>query len=191
MSVKLIYWFDFDENTHAELLYMEPAYIKESKILIVDSNTFIAKMLFSILEAFGVGKIIVCETLDDAEKKLSNTKLDCVFIDFMMENRSGLNFIKKVREGKSAKNEQTLPIILNTGMTDIDTIVMARDVGVTEVISKPFSPDQVFQKFENAINNPRVFIDVEEYVGPNRRRRRDTSEEWDGESNRRQTATNE
>ena len=170
---------------------MEPNDFKESKILIVDSNIFIAKTLFSILEAFGVGKTIVCETLSDAEKKLSNTKLDCVFIDFMMENRSGLTFIKKIREGKSAKNEQTLPIILNTGMTDVDTVVMARDAGVTEVISKPFSPDQVFQKLHNAINNPRAFIDVEEYVGPNRRRRRDNEEEWDGENNRRQSATSE
>ena len=76
-------------------------------------------------------------------------------------------------------------------MTDIDTIIMARDTGVTEVISKPFSPDQVFQKLENAINNPRAFIDVEEYVGPNRRRHRDISEAWDGENNRRQTATSE
>ncbi len=170
---------------------MELGDLKESKILIVDSNIFIAKTLFSILEAFGVGKILVCETLNEAEKKLSNTKLDCVFVDFMMGNRSGLNFIKKVREGKSVKNEQTLPIILNTGMTDIDTIIMARDAGVTEVISKPFSPDQVFQKMENAINNPRAFIDVEEYVGPNRRRRRDSSEGWDGENNRRQSAASE
>ena len=168
---------------------MGPTDLKKSKILIVDSNVFIAKTLFSILEAFDVGKIIVCETLSDAEKKLSNTELDCVFIDFMMESRSGLSFIKKVREGKSAINDQTLPIILNTGMTDIDTIVMARDAGVTEVISKPFSPDQVFQKLENAINNPRAFIDVEEYVGPNRRRHHDISGEWDSENNRRQTAT--
>jgi len=158
------------------------------KVLIVDSNIFIAKTLFSILEAFDVCKIIVCDTLDSAEKNISEVTVDCVFIDFMMEERAGLNFIKKVREGTSPKNEQALPIILNTGMTDIDTIVLARDAGVSEIISKPFSPDQVLQKMSNAIKNEREFIDVEEYIGPNRRRRKMSIMEWDGANDRRVSA---
>jgi two-component system, chemotaxis family, chemotaxis protein CheY len=155
------------------------------KVLIVDSNVFIAKTLFSILEAFEIGSIIVCDTLSSAEKHLGNTELDCIFVDFMMEDRAGLDFIKMVREGASPENEQTLPIILNTGVTDIDTIVMARDAGVTEIISKPFSPAQVLQKLSNAINNQREFIDVDEYIGPNRRRRKMSIMEWDGENDRR------
>ena len=50
------------------------------RIMIVDSNVFIAKTLFSILEAFNAGKIIVCETIEDAEKVITQTNLDCVFI---------------------------------------------------------------------------------------------------------------
>jgi two-component system chemotaxis response regulator CheY len=169
-------------------LALSPTELTKLKILIVDSNVFIAKTLFSILEAFDVGRIIVCDTIDSAEKNIREVTLDCVFIDFMMEERAGLEFIKKVREGASPKNEQALPIILNTGMTDIDTIVLARDAGVSEIISKPFSPDQVLQKMSNAIKNEREFIDVEEYIGPNRRRRKMSIMEWDGANDRRVSA---
>jgi len=163
----------------------KPKNIKNLKILIVDSNVFIAKTLYSILEAFGVRKIMLSHTLDEAEKMYYSTEIDCVFVDFMMENRTGIEFIKTLRTKPGEKNDQKLPIILNTGLTDRDTIFMARDVGVTEVISKPFSPDQVLSKLENAVNNPRAFIEIDEFVGPDRRRRRPNKKEWSGENDRR------
>lgn len=164
--------------------------LEDLSILVVDNNVFIAKTLFSILDAFGVNKIAVCETLDSAEKKFLSAEIDCIFVDFMMDNRAGIDFIKKVRTKKSIKNDPDLPIILNTGMTDRETIVMARDAGVTEVIGKPFSPDQVLQKLNHAINNPREFIDVDEYVGPNRRRRNVDATDWQGDEDRRKSAVN-
>ncbi len=167
---------------------MDKIEIKDLKILIADSNLFIARTLFSILEAFGVGKIIVCETLEEAEKQYYNSEIDCIFVDFMMEDRSGLEFIKKIRTNRSSKNSPDVPIILDTGMTDRKTIIMARDAGVTEIISKPFSPEQVLQKLDNAVNNKRDFIEVEEFVGPNRRRRKDSISDWDGEKDRRRSA---
>lgn len=160
------------------------------RVLIVDDNNFIAKTLYSILEAFGVRKITICDTLEEAEKKYYNSELDVIFIDFMMENRSGLKFLKNVRASNADKNAADIPIILNTGVTDIDTITMARDSGITEVIGKPFSPDQVHQKMHNALFNRREFINVDEYIGPNRRRRQQHNPEWNGDNERRHSATN-
>lgn len=164
---------------------MKTTEVNDLKVLIVDSNVFIAKTLHSMLDAFGVEKIIMCHSLEDAEKKYFSTDLGCIFIDFMMENRTGINFIKKIRAKPSSKNKPDMPIILNTGVTDIDTIVMARDAGVTEVIGKPFSPEQVLQKLNNAIKNRRAFIDVDEYIGPNRRRRTSNIDDWSGDNDRR------
>lgn len=160
------------------------------RVLIVDNNNFIAKTLYSILEAFGVRKITICDTLEEAEKKYYNSELDVIFIDFMMENRSGLNFLKTVRASNADKNPSDIPVILNTGVTDIDTIIMARDTGITEIIGKPFSPDQIHQKMHNALFNKREFINVDEYIGPNRRRRQQNNPEWDGDNERRHSAVN-
>ncbi|MDG1708428.1 MAG: hypothetical protein P8H03_06680 [Emcibacteraceae bacterium] len=38
------------------------------RVLIVDKNNFIAKTLYSILEAFGVRNITINQSLEDAEK---------------------------------------------------------------------------------------------------------------------------
>ncbi len=160
------------------------------RVLIVDNNNFIAKTLYSILEAFGVRTITICDTLEEAEKKYYNSELDVIFIDFMMENRSGLNFLKTVRASNADKNPSDIPVILNTGVTDIDTIIMARDTGITEIIGKPFSPDQIHQKMHNALFNKREFINVDEYIGPNRRRRQQNNPEWDGDNERRNSAVN-
>ncbi len=170
--------------------YKKSMDIKDLKILIVDSNVFIAKMLYSILEAFGIRNIILCHTLEEAEKKYYSDEINCVFVDFMMQNRSGIEFIKTLRTKPGEKNDQKLPIILNTGLTDMDTIFMARDAGVTEVISKPFSPAQVLSKLENAVNNPRDFIEIDEFIGPDRRRSRLNNNEWSGENDRRRHNAN-
>ena len=166
---------------------MELAELKNLKILIVDSNVFISKTLYSILEAFGIAEIMVCHTLEEAEKKYYNTEMDCIFLDFIMEDKKGIDFIKNIRAKQSSKNSSEIPIILVTGVTSIETIIDARDAGVSEIISKPFSPDQILQKLDNAINNKRQFIDVEEYIGPNRRRRKGNKSEWKGENDRRDT----
>ena len=70
--------------------------------MIVDNN-FIAKILYSTLEAFGVRKLSVCDTLEEAEKKYYNSELDVIFIDFMMENRSGLEFLKNIKTSNTEK----------------------------------------------------------------------------------------
>lgn len=159
--------------------------ISDLTILIADNNSFIAKTLFSILEAFGAKRIILCDDLDDAEKKFYNIDVDCIFVDFMMNKRVGLEFIKKIRTKPGTKNDPELPIILETGVTDIKSVILARDAGVTEIISKPFSPAQVLQKLDSAINRKREFIQSEDFIGPNRRRHKENNSEWNGENDRR------
>ena len=60
------------------------------KILIVDNNAFVAKTLFSVLEAFRVNNVFISGSLEDAEKKMREITFDVIFIDFMMENKLGL-----------------------------------------------------------------------------------------------------
>ena len=161
--------------------------ISDLTILIADKNSFIAKTLFSILEAFGAKRIILCDDLDDAEKKFHNVEIDCIFVDFMMDKRAGLDFIRKIRTKPSTKNDPELPIILETGVTEIHSVILARDAGVTEIISKPFSPAQVLQKLDSAINRRREFIQTDDFIGPNRRRHKENNSEWAGDNDRRGT----
>ncbi len=155
------------------------------KILIVDNNAFVAKTLFSVLEAFRVNNVFISGSLEDAEKKMREITFDVIFIDFMMENKIGIEFITKIRKEPSQKNDQAIPVILFTAFTDLQTITQARDSGITEVISKPFSPEHVFLKLKSVLSNEREFITVDDYLGPNRRRRQPNDEKWNEENDRR------
>lgn len=74
------------------------------RVMIVDNNNFIVKTLYSILEAFRVRKLTICDTLEEAEKKYYISELEVIFIDFMMENRCGLGFLKNIRTSNTEKN---------------------------------------------------------------------------------------
>ena len=56
-------------------------------------------------------------------------------------------------------------------------VTEARDAGVNEFLIKPFSVDGLKRRIIATVNNPRDFIEVESYFGPDRRR---TEKEFHG-----------
>lgn len=124
----------------------------------------------SILEALEVNQVHLAHTYDDATGMLNGRQFDCIFIDNMMSTPNGLELTKYIRHLKNTKT-RAVPIILYTAFTGLQSIIHARDVGVTEILSKPVSPEQIMEKMNNALFNPRSFINTGAYSGPDRRRR--------------------
>ena len=129
-----------------------------------------AKLLSTVLSAFDVGKIIVVDDADKALTEIKHNKPDCVFLDWLRADKKELSFAKFIRRADSSP-DKTLPIILCTGHTDIRKIIAARDCGVTEIIAKPMSANQILTKMDAALFKRREFVETDDYVGPDRRRR--------------------
>ena len=47
----------------------------------------------------------------------------------------------------------------------------ARDAGIREFLAKPVSPRNVYARLVSALNSDRSFVRVDDYFGPDRRRR--------------------
>lgn len=62
-----------------------------------------------------------------------------------------------------------------TGYGSRDKIAMARDKGVSEFLMKPFSAKDLSKRILSIIKSPRDFVITENFQGPCRRRRVDTS----------------
>jgi len=159
---------------------------KNKKILIADDDAYITNIMKSILEVFMVGSVVVCRSNDSALNLLKKSRFDCVFVDNMMREENGLDLARQIRSS-IADNIQETPIILYSAHTGLNTVIKARDVGVTEILAKPVSPEQIMQKMFSALFKPREFIVSEQFLGPDRRRRirqsstkedRRTSEEY-------------
>ena len=65
-----------------------------------------------------------------------------------------------------------MPVVYVTHLRTQESILNARDAGVTEILSKPYSFQQLVTRMEAAILKPRELIRSEKFVGPDRRRRR-------------------
>src|SRR5690606_3649140 len=81
-----------------------------------------------------------------------------------------LNFIQFIRTSPDSPNRY-VPIVMLTGHTDREEVEAARDMGITEFASKPFTAKPLTDRIMRIIENPRSFIITNRYTGPDRRRR--------------------
>lgn len=142
----------------------------DTTILVVDDNQYMRNLIGHMLRAFGVGAILHAENAKDAFSKIRLSKIDCLIVDWLMPGMSGIEFVLMVRTGPQCPRPD-IPIIFCSGHTENDLIVEARDAGVSEVLTKPLSPQSLFEKLDAAIFHPRPIIIKPTYTGPCRRRR--------------------
>lgn len=140
-----------------------------SHILIYDEDVFMAKLLESMLDSFGVLRITTVHTMEEAKILLSKISFSTVFMDWQGYKNPSLEFLSFIRLHGESPNPR-IPVIIVTAHTDLKRVLHARDKGATEILAKPISPAHVFDKLYSAIFSERMFVDLEEYVGPDRRR---------------------
>jgi DNA-binding NtrC family response regulator len=66
-----------------------------------------------------------------------------------------------------------IPVIMITGHSTVRRVAEARDVGVSEFLSKPVTARGVIERINRVVENPRPFVRSGDYFGPDRRRRED------------------
>ncbi len=144
--------------------------------LVFDGSEYFRHMIKSLLFAFDIPTVRVCETYVEAVKELEDrpyaSPFDCILMDWDMEGETELALVRDIRHGNLTGVDKETPIILCTAHTRISQIVDARDAGVSEVILKPIKIDQIIQKLIAARFRKRDFIEAEVYQGPDRRRHR-------------------
>ncbi|HEX4302469.1 MAG TPA: response regulator [Rhizomicrobium sp.] len=140
------------------------------KVLVVDDNQHMRKLVVAILQAFGVVQIFEAADGNRAWTTLREANPDVVILDWMMEGLSGIDVVKMVRTSPQTPNP-FVPIIMLTGYTQIDHVRQARDAGVNEFLAKPVSVKAVMSRLVSVIEHPRPYVRTKAYFGPCRRRR--------------------
>jgi len=142
------------------------------KVLVVDDNQHMRTLVSTILQAFGVKGIYDCATAAEAWDLLGTHQCDLVFVDWVMDGMSGLEFTQRVRTAPDSPNP-FVPIVMLTGHTSVERVRTARDAGVNEFLAKPVSAKAILTRLISVIEHPRPFVRTKMYFGPDRRRRRD------------------
>jgi two-component system chemotaxis response regulator CheY len=154
------------------------------KILVVDDNAHMRKLVTTILQAFGVVQIYEADNGQRAWTVVRESNPDVIVADWVMENMSGIELVQMLRTNPQSPNP-FVPVILLTGHTSLDHVMQARDAGVNEFIAKPVSVKTMMSRLVSVIESPRPFVRTQGYFGPCRRRR--GAEEYRGPERRSET----
>lgn len=147
------------------------------KILLVDDNHHMRVLLTEILRAIGVRHVFEAGNGAEALQVMRMQAIDIVMTDLAMQPLDGIDFVKLVRNSTDSPNPM-VPVIMITGHSTLRRVAEARDVGVTEFLSKPVTARGVIERITRVVDHPRPFVRTETYFGPDRRRRADPS--YDG-----------
>jgi len=155
------------------------------KVLVVDDNVHMRKLVVTILQAFGVIQIFEAESGDRAWAILREANPDVVVLDWVMEGMSGLDLMRMIRTNPQSPNP-FVPVIMLTGHTSIEHVNKARDAGINEFIAKPVSVKTMMQRLAAVIEQPRPYVRTSVYFGPCRRRR--STDDYRGPERRKETS---
>lgn len=146
--------------------------MKQLTVLIVEDSRPMMDIMVTMLDRFGFGKILTAEDGEQAFSVFQRYKPDIIITDWHIDGVDGLELTQWIRRNKYSVN-RSVPIILMTGFSEHTRIAGARDVGVTEILVKPFSAYDLARRIMHVIDVPRDFIESMGFFGPDRRRRND------------------
>ena len=102
------------------------------KILVVDDETKILKMVSDYLEAVGF-EVTGAPDGITALKKFREIDFDLIVLDFMMPGIDGIDVIRRIRETSA------VPIVMLTARAEENDKLMGLEIGADDYIVKPFS----------------------------------------------------
>ncbi len=143
----------------------------KASVLIVEDNQPMIDLIRSVVETFGFQNVYTANDGEEGFEAFCKYNPDLIISDWMMSPTNGIEMAHKIRQSNLSPNKY-VPIILLTGFSQKKRVIEARDTGITEFIVKPFKAGDLYKRIENIIENPRKFVESEDFFGPDRRRRK-------------------
>jgi two-component system, chemotaxis family, chemotaxis protein CheY len=137
--------------------------------LVIDDNIHMRRILRTLLHGFGTREVHEAEDGAAGLEAFIKHTPDILITDWAMPIFGGLELTQTIRQ-RGANSNPYVPIIMLTGHSEKQRVVLARDAGVTEFLAKPISAKSLYDRIVNVVANPRPFIKTKTYFGPDRRR---------------------
>ncbi|MGB2580556.1 MAG: response regulator [Minisyncoccia bacterium] len=121
------------------------------KILIVDDDKILSKILRDGLVAGGQGKYEVFSAFDGEEgfEVALREKPDLIMTDLMMPNVTGIEFLKRLRAEDWGKD---IPVIMETQLSDLENMSEGMELGVKGyIIKSDYSLDTILRQVDDIL----------------------------------------
>ncbi len=150
---------------------MSHRHMDRVKVLVVDDNLHMTKVIRAMLRGFGIDKVFTTRDVEEAIKVIQEERPDLLITDYHMRPVDGAEFVHRVRTSRESANPY-IPVIMLTAYSERRVVESSRDSGITEFCAKPVTPSELFRKIASVVNAPRSFVRTSVYFGPDRRRRK-------------------
>lgn len=125
-------------------------------------------LLNRIFHGFGVRHPYRCTTRERAMEVCQEADLDMIVCDGSLPDGEAYAFISELRRSDLEPNRFT-PVLVVAGHTPIDQVENARDCGANFVVAKPVTPRTLLERVIWIAQETRPFVELDGYVGPDRR----------------------
>ncbi len=129
--------------------------LKNIKVLVVDDIPMMRVFVVKTLTDLGIKNIIEAEdgqvALDELENCKEDSCFDIIISDVNMPILSGLELLEQVRASENSSIKD-LPFLIVTTATENFKVIKASELGVTNYIVKPYTPDQLKSKILDIFN---------------------------------------
>jgi CheY-like chemotaxis protein len=126
---------------------------EEYKILVVDDDSFVRRIIVEILNSLGFQNAKTVSNAESAIQLFNTDKYDIIITDIFMPDITGLDFIKRIRTGKTLAAAD-IRIIVLSNLTQSDVLGAALALDVNGLIVKPITPDIIERKIRHALSEP-------------------------------------
>lgn len=139
------------------------------RFVIVDDNAHMRRIVRTLLRAFGSREIHEAEDGAAGLEAVEAYSPDILLTDIKMPIIDGIELTRLIRNPNGSKHP-FLPIIILSAYSEKKHVIAAREAGVTEFLCKPVSASALYRRIQNVVENPRQFVQIGPYFGPERRR---------------------
>lgn len=123
--------------------------LKDSlRIMVVDDMATSRGLITQALDEIGISNYITENDGSKALTRLSASPVHLVLSDFNMPNMDGLALLKAVRQNRAT---QKIGFILVTGKPTPDMVAQAKQLGLNNMIKKPFTSIAMKQCIESVV----------------------------------------
>src|SRR3989442_188829 len=110
-----------------------------ASVLVIDDDEQIRKLMVSLLRPMGYA-LGEASSAEEALDKIQATPPDLVLLDMQLQGRSGHDVLEEIRADRRTR---LTPVVMITGAATPERKLKAIQAGVTDFITKPFSPEEL------------------------------------------------